>query len=137
MEFFIQTNKREEIIDITNQVKEAVEKLLEQKKKQNKEKSSACLVYTTHATAAIIVNENYDEAVCDDILDALRKLFPKGIWKHDKTDGNADAHIKASIIGPSQIIPIENNKLQLGTWQGIALADFDGPRKRRVIVNLL
>jgi len=63
--------------------------------------------------------------------------LPKGKWKHDKIDNNADAHIKASIIGPSQVIPIENAKLQLGRWQNIALAEFDGPRERKIIVKIL
>ncbi|MGC9309115.1 MAG: secondary thiamine-phosphate synthase enzyme YjbQ [Candidatus Nanoarchaeia archaeon] len=128
MELNIKTSKREEIIDITSQVKEAI---------QQAGDSKACLIYTPHATAAIIVNENYDKAVCDDILNFLKKHIPQGKWKHDKIDGNADAHIKSSIIGPSQIIPINNGRLQLGTWQGIALAEFDGPRSRRIIIQLL
>ena len=130
MEFTIKTNKREEIVDITKEM----EKIVEQ---EANKKSKACLIYVPHATCAIIINENYDKAVCEDILNFLKKQIPKGIWKHDAIDNNADAHIKASIIGPSQIIPIENKKLQLGKWQDIGLAEFDGPRERKVIVKIM
>ncbi len=127
MEFLIRTSKREEIVDITEQVREFA------KGKDGK----ACLVYTPHATCSIIVNENYDEAVCEDILNYLKNQIPQGKWEHDKIDDNADSHIKASIIGPGQLIPLENGKLGLGKWQGIGLAEFDGPRERRVIVEIL
>jgi secondary thiamine-phosphate synthase enzyme len=128
MELRIKTNRKEEIADITAQVKEEVEKSKEGK---------ACLVYTPHTTCAVIINENYDEAVCDDILSYLRGQIPQGKWKHDKIDDNADSHIKASLLGPSQLIPIKNGKLQLGAWQGIGVAEFDGPKERRVIVEIL
>ncbi len=127
MQFSVKSNKREEIIDITSQVK----KLIEGKS------GKACLVYCHHATCSIIINENYDEAVCRDILKYLRKHIPKGKWEHDKIDNNADSHIKASIIGPSQLIPMKNGQIQLGRWQGIGLAEFDGPRNRRVVVEVL
>jgi len=127
MEFTISTNKREELVDITEEVKKAVDG----------EKGNAILVYVPHATCGIIVNENYDKAVCEDIIEYLKKNIPQGIWKHDKIDNNADAHIKASIIGPGQIVPIEKGRLQLGRWQNIALAEFDGPRERKVIVKIL
>lgn len=129
MEFAIKTDKREEIIDITDKVCEIVEK--------NGKKGNACLIYVPHATCAVIVNENYDEAVCKDILHYLKKQIPSGVWEHDKIDNNADAHVKASLLGPSQIVPIEDGKLQLGRWQGIALAEFDGPRERKIIVKIL
>ena len=129
MHFTIKTEQREEIVDITSEVEELIEK--------NADKNSkAVLIYVPHATCAIIINENYDKAVCRDILAFLKKQIPAGIWEHDKIDNNADAHIKSSIIGPSQIIPIENEKLQLGRWQGIALAEFDGPKERKVIVKI-
>lgn len=85
----------------------------------------------------ILKNENYDEAVCRDILSFLKKQIPEGIWEHDNTDNNAEGHIKSSIIGPGQIIPIENRKLQLGRWQGIALAEFDGPKNRGIIIGII
>lgn len=138
MEIIIKTAKREEIVDVTEKVKEAVSKLMERDKKMvcNK-KFRACLVYVPHATCAVIINENYDAAVCEDILEFLRKQIPRGKWKHDKIDNNADSHIKASIIGSSQVIPIINGKLGLGRWQGIGLAEFDGPRERKVVVEIL
>jgi secondary thiamine-phosphate synthase enzyme len=128
MEFTIKSTKREEILDITQQVEEIVEKSKDGK---------ICLVYVPHATCAIIVNENYDEAVCRDIIKWLKKQVPEGIWEHDKIDNNADSHIKASIIGPGQVIPIEQGKLQLGRWQNIALAEFDGPKDRKVVVKIV
>ncbi len=130
MEFAINTKKREEIVDITPQIKDIVTRISD-------ENSEACLVYVPHATAAIIVNENYDEAVCEDILNFLKKQIPQGIWKHDKIDGNGDAHIKSSIIGSSQVIPLQNGILQLGQWQNISLAEFDGPRNRKIIVKII
>ena len=129
MEFTISTSKREELVDITEQVKKCIEK--------KGEKGNAVLVYVPHATAGIIINENYDPAVCEDIIDYLRKNIPEGKWKHDCIDKNADSHIKSSIIGPSQVIPLENGKLQLGRWQGCGLLELDGPKIRRVIVKIL
>ncbi len=130
MEFTIKSREREEIINLT----EEIEKIVGENADEN---SQACLVYVPHATCAIIVNENYDKAVCEDILTYLKKQIPEGIWKHDCIDNNADAHIKASIIGPGQIVPIEKERLQLGRWQNIALAEFDGPRKRKIIIKIL
>ena len=130
MEFTIKTSKREEIVDITKEVEKIVDRASD-------EDSKACLVYVPHASCGIIVNENYDKAVCEDVLAFLKKQIPSGIWKHDAVDNNGDAHIKASIIGPSQLIPIQEVKLQLGKWQGIALAEFDGPRERKVVVKIL
>lgn len=138
MEFTIKSRKREEIIDITKEVEKSVCELCEKEKKRvcNKE-TGACLIYVPHATCAVIVNENYDEAVCRDILKYLKKQILVGIWEHDKIDNNADSHIKASIIGPGKVIPVEAGKLQLGRWQGIALAEFDGPRQRKIVIKLL
>jgi secondary thiamine-phosphate synthase enzyme len=138
MEFTIRSTKREEIIDITGEVKEAVAELCEKDKKRVCNKDiGGVLVYVPHATCAIIVNENYDKAVCEDIISYLKKSVPEGVWKHDAIDNNADSHIKASLIGPGQVIPIENGKMGLGRWQGIALAEFDGPRERKIIVKIL
>ncbi len=130
MDFEIQTEKREDILDITNEVEKIVEE-------NASNESKMCLVYVPHATSGIIVNENADAAVCEDILDYLKENIPQGKWKHDKIDNNADSHIKASILGCSEVIPIENKKLQLGTWQGIGLVELDGPKKRKVIVKIL
>ncbi len=128
MQFTIKTSKREEIIDITERVKEIVDKASD-------EDSKACLVYVPHTTCAIIINENSDNDVKEDILDFLRKLVKKDGWKH--SEGNSDAHIKSVIAGSEKLIPIKNGFLQLGRWQGIMLAEFDGPREREVIVNVI
>lgn len=130
MEFTISTTKREELVNITEEVKKIVDRASD-------EDSNACLVYVAHATCSVIVNENYDKAVCEDIIDYLKKQVPSGVWKHDAIDNNADSHIKASIIGPGQTIPISEGKLELGRWQGIALAEFDGPKERKIIVKIL
>jgi len=126
--FEIKTEKREQIMDITSEIKEIVSK--------SDIKEGICLVYVPHATAALTINENADARVCEDVLDYLRSQIPKGKWKHDACDGNGDAHIKAAIIGPSISIPIKNFKLVLGTWQGIMLCEFDGPRSRTVHIVL-
>jgi secondary thiamine-phosphate synthase enzyme len=129
-EFTVRTQRKNEIVNITDQVKQIVEKVC----KQEKIKDGICLVYTPHATAAITINENWDQSVCEDFLTAMSNLIPEGKWKHDRVDGNGAAHIKSAIIGPEKTIPIKDGKLLLGTWQGIMLCEFDGPRERRVIV---
>jgi secondary thiamine-phosphate synthase enzyme len=95
-----------------------------------------CSVYTPHATAAIVVNENDDPNVCVDVLDALDRLIPAGVWRHDRVDGNAASHIQATILGPGETIPIREGKLMLGTWQAVMLVELDGPRDRRVLVTV-
>ena len=125
----ISTSKRQELIDITNKVAAIV--------KKSKVKEGLCTVFAMHATAAVIINENADPNICLDLIDSLNELIPRGKWRHDKLDGNADAHIKSSILGPSETIPIKNSQLQLGTWQAVMLADFDGPRKRGIIVQVM
>ncbi len=125
----MKTTKREEIIDMTEKIKEIV--------KENKVNEGICLVYVPHATAALAINENADPLICLDFLEALAKLVPEGRWRHDEEDGNGAAHIKAALIGPSITIPIKKSALTLGTWQGIMFCEFDGPRERRVIVKII
>ncbi|MBI2135108.1 YjbQ family protein [Candidatus Woesearchaeota archaeon] len=125
----VSTSKSQEMIDITAKVSSMV--------KKSGIKDGLCNVYAMHATAAIVINENADTNICLDTIDALNKLVEKGIWRHDKLDGNADAHIKATILGPSETIPVKAGKLQLGTWQGIMLFELDGPRKRSIAVTVL
>ena len=128
--FEINTSKKQEIVDITDKIREIVE--------ESDIKNGICLVYLPHATAGIIVNENYDPLVCEDILNKLENLVPSsGNYQHDKIDNNAHAHIKSSLIGPSQTFIIQDKKLILGTWQGIAVAEFDGPRRRTVLVKII
>lgn len=95
-----------------------------------------CSVYVPHATAAIVINENDDPNLCTDLLDALAKLVPEGVWRHDRVDNNGAAHIKAAMLGPSETIPVRDRRLLLGTWQAIMLVELDGPRPRRVIVTV-
>lgn len=124
--FKIKTTKKYEMVDITEKVNELIDI-----------GEGICLVYVSHSTAAIIINENYDPNICDDILNALDKLIPEGIWKHDKIDNNAAAHIKASILGPSETLIIKDKKLVLGRWQSLMLVDLDGPKERNVFVKLI
>ena len=94
-------------------------------------------MYVPHATAAVVINENDDPNLCDDPLDVLAKLIPEGVWRHDRVDNNGAAHLKASILGPGETVPVRNGRLLLGTWQAIMLVDLDGPRQRRVVVTVL
>jgi secondary thiamine-phosphate synthase enzyme len=98
-----------------------------------------CHVSVLHATAAIVVNENDDPNIGVDLLTALDRAVPDHAgWLHDRIDGNAQAHIKAAILGPSETIPIRDGDLLLGTWQGIMLVELDGPRaERRVAVTIV
>jgi len=129
-EFRISTNKKQELIDITDRIKKIV--------KDFGVKNGICIVYVPHATAGILINENYDASVCNDIINKLEQIAPqRDVYEHNRIDDNAHSHIKASIIGPSEVIPITNGELQLGRWQGIALAEFDGPKTRTVLVKII
>ena len=125
----ISTKKKEEIVDITSKVEELV--------KKSGVKEGLCTVFARHATAAISINENWDPALRDDLLSLLRKLIPEGVWKHDKIDDNGAAHLKSILLGPSETIPIKDGKLLLGRWQGIALTEFDGPKQREIVVQIV
>jgi len=122
----ISTSKKQELIDITDEVNSIV--------KKSKIKEGICNIFAMHATAAIIINENADPNICLDTIDALNKLIKEGVWRHDKLDGNAASHIKSTILGPSETIPINNGELQLGTWQSPMFMELDGPRPNRKIV---
>lgn len=129
-EITLSTSKKQELIDITEKINSII--------KKSEIKNGICNVFAAHATAAIIINENYDPNVCLDLLDALNKLIPSGIWRHDRIDGNADAHIKSAILGPSETISIKNGELKLGQWQSVAFCELDGPRyNRKVIVTII
>jgi len=117
----IKTSARTEFIDITSKVEEIT------RKKQWK--NGLLCIYVPHTTAGITINESADPSVRKDILNQLNKMVPlDGAYQH--TEGNSAAHIKASLIGSSINLIIENNKLTLGTWQGIFFCEFDGPRSR-------
>lgn len=91
-------------------------------------------IYVRGATAAIMIQENWDNSVQTDVIHLLRKLIPTGVWLHDQQDGNGDAHLKAGLVGPQETVPIIGGKLALSTWQNIFLCEFDGPRDQREIV---
>jgi len=93
-------------------------------------------MYVPHTTAAITINENYDPSVTKDITEALTRIAPHNLPYHH-TEGNADAHIKAAIVGSSRSVFFEDGKILFGTWQGIFLCEFDGPRRRRVFVKVI
>jgi len=97
-----------------------------------------CQVMVLHSTCAVVVNETADPNIGRDVLRALGETFPaRDDWLHNRKDDNADAHLKASVLGPSELIPIVDGALLLGRWQGIWLFEFDGPRERKVAVHLL
>ena len=124
----IRTQATQEMIDITAPVADLV--------REAGVRSGLCTVYAPHATAAVVINENADPNVCQDILDALGRMVPAGAWRHDRVDNNAAAHIKATILGPSETVPVRDGSLRLGTWQRLMLVEFDGPRERTLIVEV-
>jgi secondary thiamine-phosphate synthase enzyme len=128
MELKVRTNQKYEVIDLTPQVIEAV--------RATGISDGICCVYVPHATAAVVINENDDLQIGLDLLDALNKLIPGGIWRHDRIDNNGAAHLKAAILGPSEMVPVQNGRLALGTWQAVMLVELDGPRERKVIVTV-
>jgi secondary thiamine-phosphate synthase enzyme len=127
-ELRLRTRAKRELVDITSELAAIVSKAAMVE--------GLCHVYVAHATAAIVINENDDPNVCVDLLDALDRLIPAGIWRHDRVDGNAASHIQAAILGPGEIIPVRDGELLLGRWQAVMLAELDGPRERRIIVTL-
>ena len=128
-ELRIRTTTKREMVDLTARVAELVAAA--------DVDEGLCSVYTPHTTAAIVVNENDDPNVCVDVLDLLDRLIPAGVWRHDKVDGNAASHIQATILGPSETIPVRGGRLLLGTWQAVMLVELDGPRDRRIVVTTL
>ena len=131
MIFEIDTRQKRETIDITERVREVV--------RRAGIEHGLCHVMVLHATAAIVVNENDDPNIGVDLATALDRAIPEHAgWLHDRIDDNAQAHILASILGPSELVPVENGDLCLGRWQGLMLVELDGPRRaRRVKVTLL
>ena len=126
----ISTDKQNGLYDITNQVEQIVSK--------SKIKSGIVNIYAQGATAAIMIQENWDDSVQNDVVNLLRKLIPSGIWQHDAQDNNGDAHLKAGIVGPSETVPIIEGKLGLSTWQNIFFCEFDGPRTmRNIVISIL
>lgn len=125
-EFMLNT-PREGFIDITSQVAEIL--------KQSEGEKRLCQVFIPHTTAGVTINENADPDVVKDMLLALNHMVPELAYQHE--EGNSRAHIKASMVGSSVSVPIISGSLHLGIWQGIYFCEFDGPRKRKVCVNIL
>ena len=123
----VKTSRRSEMIDITGQVQTVVT--------QSKLSSGICTIYIPHTTAAVTINENADPSVKKDILEFLERNVPHHSNYHH-TEGNADSHIKASLVGSSASVLFEEGKLMLGTWQGLFFCEFDGPRQRQVWMKL-
>lgn len=132
-ELYFSSTKREEIINITQEIKKIV--------KESGVKEGICVIYACHTTAAITINENDDSKIRDDILNFFKQAVPRGSWEHDKSGKcdrqNADAHIKSSMVGSNQILMIADGELILGVWQDIFLCEFDGPRKRKILVKII
>lgn len=122
----VKTDAREGLYDITEEVEAVVA--------ESNISQGIVSVYVQGATAGIMIQENWDDSVQRDVISLLGKLIPRGVWEHDRQDGNADAHLKAGIVGPGETIPIVEGKMGLSTWQNIFLCEFDGPRETRKIV---
>jgi secondary thiamine-phosphate synthase enzyme len=123
----VSSGRGEELVDITSRVREAV--------RRSGVREGTCVVYCPHTTAGVTINEHADPAVADDLLAALGRLVPDGgPWKH--AEGNSPAHVKASLVGASVALPIDEGDLALGTWQGVFLCEFDGPRTRHVWLQM-
>lgn len=124
----VSTSKRNQFIDISAGVEEKI--------KKSGKTNGICILSSVHTTAALTINENADPAVCEDIINYLNKLVPaQNSYQH--VEGNSDSHIKSSLLGPTLQIIIQENKPILGTWQGIYFCEFDGPRDRKVYVEIV
>jgi len=122
----IATQKREVLVDITREVEQAVH--------ESGIDNGIVALNVQGATAAIMIQENWDESVQLDVVALLQKLIPRGVWRHDAQDGNGDAHLKSGLVGPSETVPLIDGGLGLSRWQNIFFCEFDGPRNRRTIV---
>ena len=127
-DFHISTKSRNQMIDITSQVGSIVE--------QSGISNGDVVVYCPHTTAAITINENADPSVPHDILLALEELAPRSHPGYRHSEGNSDAHCKSTLVGCSKQVLVKDGSLELGTWQGIFFCEFDGPRSRKVYVQV-
>jgi secondary thiamine-phosphate synthase enzyme len=127
-EFTVSTPEKTGLIDITDKIEECI--------KKSNILNGRCFIFIPHTTAGIIINENYDPSVIKDILSTLERLIPWSM-SYSHIEGNSPAHIKSAILGNQVTVFIQNKKLKLGTWQGIFLAEFDGPRVRKVWVDIV
>jgi len=127
-DFHISTRNRNQMIDITGQVESAAE--------ESGVKDGDVIIYCPHTTAAITINENADPTVPQDILLTLEELAPHSNPGYRHFEGNSDAHCKSTLVGCSEQVLIKDGALVLGSWQGIFFCEFDGPRSRRVVVQV-
>ncbi len=126
--FEVQTTRREQMLDITREVAAALER--------DGVRDGAVLVFVPHTTAAVTINENADPAVVEDVLAGLERIAPRaGGYRHG--EGNSDGHIKSSLVGAGELVAVSGGSLVLGTWQGIYFCEFDGPRTRSVVVQMI
>lgn len=126
-EIAVRTTSRTQLVNITAQVASALREL--------ESPATLCHVYVPHTTAAVVINEAADPDVAHDLAAAYQAMVPKIAFAH--AEGNSDSHLLATLLGSSVMVPIEAGRLRLGTWQGIFLVDFDGPRSRRVWVSVV
>ena len=128
--FTVRTERRSQLVDITGRVREATGELGD---------AAAVLVYVPHTTAGVTVNEHADPAVARDFVSALERVVSDDWpWEHvEEGEENAPTHIRAAFMGSDALVPVQDGRLALGTWQGIFLCEFDGPRERSVYVTTL
>ncbi len=126
-EIEVKTSSRTELVDITPQVERVVE--------ESGISEGTCFLYVPHTTAAVTINENADPSVKADIITKLSQLVPHGD-RYQHLEGNADAHIKATLVGSSETLLVKGGRLSLGTWQGVFFCEFDGPRRRKLLVRV-
>ena len=120
------TDRKSGLYDITREVEEII--------RNSKVQNGIVSVYARGSTAAIMIQENWDQSVQNDVVTLLNRMIPSGVWEHDRQDNNGDAHLKAGLVGPSESIPVIDGKPGLSTWQNIFFCEFDGPRDKREIV---
>jgi secondary thiamine-phosphate synthase enzyme len=124
----VKTHSQTELIDITSQIQDVLDR--------ERYESGVCMIFVPHTTAGVTINECADPSVKSDIIMVLNQTVPwKAAYKH--LEGNSPAHIKASLMGASQVVAVERGRLVLGTWQGIFFCEFDGPRTRKVQITFL
>jgi secondary thiamine-phosphate synthase enzyme len=127
-EITVDTGARVQLVDVSRRSAEVVA--------GSKVKNGMCYLYVPHTTAGVTINENADPDVVTDIINGLEKIVPAtGNYRH--AEGNSDAHIKASLMGFSCMVPVVDGRLALGTWQGIYFCEFDGPRRRKMLIGMV
>ncbi|MFQ5508529.1 MAG: secondary thiamine-phosphate synthase enzyme YjbQ [Leptospirillia bacterium] len=122
----IPTRDREQLVDITDKVRAVLAR--------SGVTEGLVNIYAQGATAAVMVQENWDDSVQTDVVNFLANIIPRGVWLHDAQDGNGDSHIKAGLVGPSETVPVIGGELGLSRWQNLFLCEFDGPRPARPVV---